>query len=403
MTGSDGEFEIDLLSPGTHIIWAWAPNCLSASIGAVYISTGDIVDVEGSLFPGDLHQDGRINLYDTGEILGSLHATPDSSLWDPVLDLDGNSVIDSLDLSLLVDHWKETDEVEVPAWQIEVLEPYPDDIWWIGQRDVEILWTTANLGGDVSIYLLYAGTIADTIALATPNDGEYSEYDVPTDLDDSGGYNVMVSSEEPIAGVSDNFAVRQAIVISKPGSDSAWWPGGYAGINWWNRSGSTSDVSLYLYKGEEFRYTIVEGRQHDLEFYDWTVPEDVETGDDYRVKASYDETPWISNFSEYFNIRPRFQIFEPNSYTTWLQGQENVTISWEPAELGGTVTIRLLRRGGSIDLIAEETPNDGLYEEYDVPFNLEPGDYYFVEVYYNELFNARSGYIEVIEAAPQEN
>ncbi len=281
--------------------------------------------------------------------------------------------------------------------------PNSGTTWFVGEQDVTIEWDPWYEAGDVSIFLMTYDSIIDTIASSIPNDGIFDEYDVPVSVTPGGGYRIEIVTGTGYSAGSDNFGIRQPLEVYNPDSSRAWWPDGYGHIEWWNRAGSTSPVSLYLYKGDVFSHTIVEGRQYDLEFYGWTVPEGLESDDDYRVKASYDESPEIGCFSEHFHIRPRFQVFEPNSSTVWMQGQENVTIWWETADLGGTVTIKFLRGDAHIDVIAEDTPNDGFYDEYDLPYDLPLGDYYRVEVYYDEIFHASGGNIEIVEAVAPEN
>jgi photosystem II stability/assembly factor-like uncharacterized protein len=283
-----------------------------------------------------------------------------------------------------------------------VIRPDEETTWFLGERDVAVEWNPGPATGEIAILLMTYDTVVDTIARATPNDGIFDEYDVPPGLEPRGGYRVELVTADGYHVSGENFDIRNALEIYNPDSTDYWWPGSYAGINWWNRAGWTSPVSLYLYKGEEQRYTIVEGRQYDREFYDWTTPADAETGADYRVKAVYDEFPYITAFSDYFDIRPRFQVTRPSRSTTWYTGQQGIVVQWEDSGLGGTVNISLFQGTMQIDMIALGTENDGEYVDYDyiVSPDFEESGSYRVQVWYSTKFTDFSDYFHI--AVPTE-
>jgi photosystem II stability/assembly factor-like uncharacterized protein len=399
-TDDGGYYEIGDLDNGDYSVFGAAEYCLAAVIGAVTVSGGDVIDVDGSLFPGDLRPDGRINLYDSGEILAAFNSTSDSSLWDPVLDLNADSIIDSLDIAVLIDRWKESSDVKIPQWRMIVTAPDESAVWWTGQQNVPIGWTTANAGGDVSIFLCYGSETVDTVALSTPNDGSFDEYDVPGDLPSDGGYRILVRQSEELSAYSAYFEIRIPVVVYNPDAESVWWPGfEYGHIQWWNRAELGGNVSLYLYKGEDPIDTIIESLPISPSFHYYEVPTDLETGVDYRILLRHDDLPQYEDFSDEFAIRAKFEVMRPHRYTTWYTGQQGIAVEWEDSELGGTVSISLYIGSVLIENIATETENDGIFVNYDyiVPYDLEESDNYRIQVYYDETYNDYGERFEVAD------
>jgi photosystem II stability/assembly factor-like uncharacterized protein len=113
----------------------------------------------------------------------------------------------------------------------------------------------------------------------------------------------------------------------------------------------------------------------------------------------------MHGFSEYFDIRPRFQITKPDYNTVWYTGQQGIVVEWEDAELGGSVRISLLRGSVLIDDIAPSTENDGEYLDYDyiVPIDLEEDDNYRIEVHYSDKYNSRSVYFDIVHPPTEGN
>ena len=248
---------------------------------------------------------------------------------------------------------------------LQIYSPDSETTWFLGEHNVLIEWHPGYETGDVAIFLMTWDTIVDTIAAATANDGRFGDYDVPLSVAAGGGYRVKIVTATGHEAETDNFGIRQMLTVYAPDSTDVWRPGaGLGHVQWWNRAGSTSPVIVYLYKGEELRYTIVEGRPYDEEFYHWPVPSDIEVGGDYRVMARYDDSPEIFDFSDYFAIRPVFKVLRPNSGTSWFMGDKGVAIEWEDAGLSGDVEIKLYQGTGWVDIITATTENDGLYVDY---------------------------------------
>ena len=60
-------------------------------------------------------------------------------------------------------------------------------------------------------------------------------------------------------------------------------------------------------------------------------------------------------------------VTEPNSSTTWAQGQQQVHIRWAPGTASGSVLIELEQGTASTTTIVASTANDGIYDDWNVP------------------------------------
>lgn len=294
----------------------------------------------------------------------------------------------------------------VEAVTFSVITPDAGVTWWRGQKDVPVEWWTSQADGTVSIVLLRDGDPVDTIASSTENDGSFEGYDVPTDMEPYAGYRILLTHESGLAVRGGFFPIRIPIEIYNPDSTATWNPGSeYAHIQWWDRAGAGGTVSLYLFKNAGMLHQIVAGHPNgpNSDFFYWTVPNDVEPGTDYRILLRQDQDPDYYDWSDYFDIRPKFQVTIPDRNTDWFAGQRGAVVLWEGSGLEGEVQISLRTAAGShVDYIAPATENDGTYVDYDYLVNpsLPPGRYY-IRVYYSDRFYDHSDYFDIL-APPAE-
>lgn len=283
--------------------------------------------------------------------------------------------------------------------------PDSETTWFLGEQDVSIEWHPGYETGNVSIFLMTWDTIVDTIAASTANDGLFEDYDVPLSLTANGGYRVEIVTGTGTVAKSDNFGIRQMITVYYPDSTSVWRPGTTYGVQCWNRAGLTSTISLYLYKGEELRYTIVEGMPYNQYTFIWVVPGDIESGGDYRVMARYDDLPEIFDLSDYFDIRPGFRVLKPNRYSYWFMGEKGIAVEWEDAGLDGNVSITLYKGSSAIDVITGATENDGVYVDYNyaVTAAYGPDDDFSVRVFYSADINGFSKDFKIVRPPAEAN
>lgn len=95
---------------------------------------------------------------------------------------------------------------------ITVTEPNSSTVWETGEENVEIYWAKdGNMGSNVNINL-YRGdgvnNYVDQIAYNTSNDGSYTIYDVPENLDPGTNYRVQVHTTDfETIGYSEDFEI----------------------------------------------------------------------------------------------------------------------------------------------------------------------------------------------------
>jgi photosystem II stability/assembly factor-like uncharacterized protein len=314
LTDSLGDYEIGGLDDGEYVVRAWSGYCLASIVDSAQVSGADVSDVSDTLIAGDFNEDGRINLFDAGEILAAYGATPDSAAWDGILDLSGSGVIDSLDIDVLMGYWKDGSdfEVDLPSG-IEITEPASYTIWHQGQSNVPISWETGILAGDVSLYLFKGASCIDTIALSTPNDGSYGEYDVPAQLPLGEDYRVLLYYNDYYTDMSDSFELggpcRNFIEILEPTSETVWMAGQRNVEIRWDPDCFEGDVRIVLLDWWSYGYGVTTASTPNDGSYFWDVPY-------FVVPGSYQIGIILISNNKYW--RGEFFDVIPNEYV-WVQ------------------------------------------------------------------------------------
>lgn len=394
-----GDYVITGLSDGEYMVWAWSVNCLSRIIDTVRVTGGDVSGVDGKMFAGDVAPDGRINLLDAFAVLTAYGTTPDDILWNGTLDLDNNGEIDSLDIVVLIEHWKSSCNVLRPQIPIDVTEPNGSTTLYPGEYAVDIEWDTHNLGGMVMIVLYKGDAPVDTLALSTPNDG-FAVTQLPYGLTQGMNYRILVCHEEGSCGFSDHFEILgpTTIEVTEPNSSTQWYPGQQMRRIEWNTGNLGGNVSIYLCRGSTPVDTVTlstsnGGEQQNYQRY--TVPLDLPQGTDYRVLVYFDESRY--DYSDYFEILPPrslIKVTNPHSGSRWLLGEAGVYIQWDHGGLGGYVAIHLYKDQDQVRTISPLSENDGILQ-VNVPDDLTPGSDYRVYVHFDDLHNDFSDYFEI--------
>ena len=281
---------------------------------------------------------------------------------------------------------------------IIVTEPSSSTLWKMGQQNVSITWDTGNLGGDVDIRL-YKGSTYDVIAYTTVNDGSFN-YNVPTTLEAGSNYRVRVYYDASHYDYSDYFTINQTIgniTVTEPINSTVWTTGQQNVSITWDTGNLGGSVDISLYKGSSLVETIITSISNNGSFNSYDVTNTLTTGSDYRIRVYYDASHY--DYSEYFTINEdttNIVVTVPTGSTVWTMGDENVTISWDTGNLGGTVNIRLYQESTYVDEITSSTNNGGSYNSYDVPTTLSAGSNYRVRVYYDASHYDYSDYFTII-------
>jgi len=98
---------------------------------------------------------------------------------------------------------------------ITVTNPSSITVWHRGESDVPIEWSKGNVSGNVKIELYNVDDLYTVINNSTPNDGNYSDWDVPENMTTGHGFKVKITSlEDP-----DNYDFSPAFEISSEGNN----------------------------------------------------------------------------------------------------------------------------------------------------------------------------------------
>ena len=116
-----------------------------------------------------------------------------------------------------------SDRFSIRDTSFVVAMPDTNTTWMRGQQYVAIRWKPGSTTGNVAIGLYRGGVLVETVALSTPNDGEYSDYIVPAGLAPGTDYRIRVDSDAGRYDLSENFE------IAKPSGWTWMYPstGGY--------------------------------------------------------------------------------------------------------------------------------------------------------------------------------
>jgi hypothetical protein len=170
-----------------------------------------------------------------------------------------------------------------------VVEPVPGfvfttpdtlTVWMPGQQNVPITWTGGDPSENVDLEFCEADSVVEVIAVDTANDGSYSTWDVPTDLESNNRCRVKISQGSR-TGYSNDFLI--GLDVTTPEYWFYWEPGQQnVSITWrggW--PGQTVDVELYL--GDTISTVIATGTTNDGTLT-WNVPVDLAFGYLYNIR-----------------------------------------------------------------------------------------------------------------------
>ncbi len=311
-----------------------------------------------------------------GTITTSAANTGEYSIWDvPVSQTIGNDYQVQVVQGSLADT---SEEFAIAAPLLVISQPGAATVWQPGQADVPITWTGGNPALPLSLLLLNGSTPVATIEASTSNDGSHNTWDVPTTLPFATSYRVQAVQGEDTAYSAYLQIGQPPLQVTSPNSASVCVAGEYTSVTW-TGGDPNGLVSLYLHKSGDQVATLASGIANFGSQMCW-LPSNLAADDDYRVRvaqgADYD-------YSDYFTINaatPQLQVTEPDTFTVWNPGQQNVLITWTGGNPAEPVSIEL--RSASYDslTIATSTPNDGTHSTWDVPPGVTPGNNYWVRI-----------------------
>ena len=235
---------------------------------------------------------------------------------------------------------------------------------WPAATSQAITWTD-NISEYVSIELYKGGSFYYTVADSTPSDAYYTWY-IPDTTQDGNDYRIKITSviNSSISDISDaDFTiVGNSITVNSPNGGESWQTGSTRAITWTDNI--NEQVSIDLYKGGSFYYTVVDSTPSDAHHL-WEIPDTLQPGSDYRIKITSVDFSSIYDFSDNdFNIyETGITLTTPNGGESWAV-DSFFDIMWDATDDIGVTSIDILLSsdGGATypHTIATGEPNDGI-------------------------------------------
>ncbi|MEN6341135.1 MAG: PKD domain-containing protein [Methanospirillum sp.] len=182
-------------------------------------------------------------------------------------------------------------------------------------------------------------------------------------------------------------ALGSTLTVTSP-SSSVWTIGEVREIAWTHTSLAGTDVRLELWRGgltdRYYARTIAVSVPADAGSFSWTIPDDLQTADDYwvSVRSVSDSAVMDSGHLYLFPPTCTLTIRSPSGHV-WTPGETH-EIAWTQAGATDDVKIELWR-GGLTDLhmvqtIVPSVPGDTGSLSWTIPETLPPADDYWVYV-----------------------
>jgi hypothetical protein len=250
---------------------------------------------------------------------------------------------------------------------------------WTKGGSYTILWND-NVEENVKIELFNNSTFISTITSSTTSDGSY-DWTVPTTLAAGTSYRIKITSttNSSISSFSDLFTIsdQKAIEIWWPLGATTWIKGESYDIFW--EDNLTENVKIELYNTAGF-YRLLSSSTSSSGLFGWTVPTNIASASDYRVKITSTVSSSIYAYSEQFSIidDPYIIVNNPTTSSSWKVG-EQYSILWND-NIAENVMIQIWNDSDHpVSLITSSTASVGSYA-WTVPKGFRPDGNYRIRV-----------------------
>ena len=133
---------------------------------------------------------------------------------------DGNELVDvptnipagtdyRIQVYLDADHNDFSDYLTIRRTSLSITAPDTNTVWLLGQHNAPIRWEPGLSTNAVSIGFYQGDNLIEMIASSTPNDGEYSDYNVPISLAPGAGYSIRIDSGAGEHALSEHFGIEK--------------------------------------------------------------------------------------------------------------------------------------------------------------------------------------------------
>ena len=273
------------------------------------------------------------------------------------------------------------------SW-IEFIAPAEGDGMVPGST-LAITWSSNDAGEMLTIDLWCMDTFLSTLVTGTVDDGLF-EWVVPIDLIPGHGYSLSIRPSDSVVGDDWDYVhglwVAQPspayVVVTAPNGGESWAGGTVHSISW-DSVGGGGSVRIELFESTSHILTIAASCPGDSPF-DWTVPADLASGSEYRVRVTSTSDARAFDFSDdSFEIKglseeQRIVVTSPENGCKWVAGTSHV-ITWTWTGNLSCVKIELVRSGAVCDVVVANASCDGSYE-WTVADSSEAGREYRIKV-----------------------
>jgi PKD repeat protein len=290
---------------------------------------------------------------------------------------------------------------------------------WVAGTTQSITWTSTGIWStDAAVKIeLFKGPLVTapvrTITSSCPLMGGSSSWEIDTELPAGTDYWVKVTSlgSTPVSDSTDGWlsiTAAPTLTVIAPNGWEDWYTGETHEITWTQTGLSGTTVKIELMVGTDSLYfsrTIAASVAADQGSFSWTIPNDVETGEHYRVLITSLYAPAVSDESatkfDITQITRSLTVTSPSGGDTWVRGYP-ATIAWTQAGLEGTNVKLELFKGPLVvnpRTIAESVPAENGVFQWTVPENLAEGTDYWVRVRslsFPSVFGNSEGWVTVL-------
>jgi len=178
---------------------------------------------------------------------------------------------------------------------------------WEIESSHYINWESTGYIPKVEIYLYKDGYREETIAYSVSNNGSYY-WTISPDLINSTNYQIRIrdSSDISVYNDSDYFEIYSinTITVDIPNNDNSWETEHSYDISW-SSTGIISNVKIELYNNDSNILMISPDTPNYLGQYEWAIPADLNSSQNYQIKISEATNYNVYGISEYFEILNR--------------------------------------------------------------------------------------------------
>lgn len=230
---------------------------------------------------------------------------------------------------------------------------------WQADATHLITWDSNYLAGNMRLELV-RGTDANLICPISNEiyaGASLVNWSIPVSVTYATDYRIRSThlSNPNFVNYSSYFSITNnpTVTLLTPNGAESWSMGSTHQITW-DASYISGTISLLLCRGngDNVVQTISNNCNASSESFSWSVPLNLSTSNDYRVKISNNSNPDISDISDgmFSLIAPQLMLISPNGGESLIRGSQN-QISWTYANVTGSLLVELYR-GATMDYIA---------------------------------------------------